>query len=68
MTTANRPPGLSLSRLVKMPRLAETRAKGASILSRSSALWEKGSKMGMSREKEETEAMLPVLKKADWRR
>lgn len=38
-----------------------------------SAVWEKGLKTGirretLSREKVEMEAMLPVLKKADWRR
>lgn len=48
-------------------------AKGTMILTMSRAPWEKGSKTGIrrytaSREKEEMEAMLPVLKKADWRR
>jgi len=45
-------------------------AKGTRILNIRSAPWEKGSKIGIrrytaSREKEETEAMLPVEKKAD---
>ena len=47
--------------------------KGTRILNMRRAPCEKGSKMGMSRltassEKEDTEAMFPVLKKADWRR
>ena len=49
------------------------RAKGTRILKRRRAPWWNGLKMGMSRytlsrEKEETEAMLPVEKKADWSR
>lgn len=48
-------------------------ANGIRILRISSAPWENGLKTGisrdtLSREKDETEAMLPVLKKADWRR
>lgn len=58
---------------MRMPRLAETRAKGARSLRTRRAPCEKGSKTGRSRytasrEKEEIEAMLPVLKKADCRR
>lgn len=65
--------GATLSRRVRMPRLALMTAKGMSSLSRSSAAWEKGLKTGISRytessEKAEMEAMLPVEKKADWRR
>lgn len=56
-----------------MPRFADTRAKGAMILSKRRAPWLNGSKTGTRREtasseNEEIEAMLPVLKKADWRR
>lgn len=56
--------------LFKMPRLAERMAKGTRILSMRRAPWEKGSNTGMSlytasREKEEIDAMFPVLKKAD---
>lgn len=49
------------------------RANGIMSLRIRRAPWEKGSKTGMrrlteSREKAETEATLPVEKKADWRR
>lgn len=65
--------GATPSRRVRIPRLALMMAKGMSSLSRSNAPWENGLKTGMSRytessEKEEMEAMLPVEKKADWRR
>lgn len=48
-------------------------ANGMRILRISSAPCENGSKTGMrrrtdSREKEDTDAILPVLKKADWRK
>lgn len=48
-------------------------ANGIRIFRMSSAVWENGLKTGISRvtlssEKDETEAMFPVLKKADWRR
>jgi len=60
-------------RRLSRARLAEMRMKGVRSLKRRSAPWLKGSKTGMSRYtasrlKEEMDAMLPVEKKADWRR
>jgi hypothetical protein len=57
----------------RIPRFALMIAKGIMIFKTRRAPCEKGSKTGMrrytdSREKEEMEAMFPVLKKADWRR
>jgi hypothetical protein len=64
--------GATPNLLFKIPRLAEMRAKGIISFNISSAPWENGSKIGMSldtlsRLKAETDATLPVLKKADWR-
>lgn len=65
--------GATPRRRLRIPKFALMMANGIRIFRISSAPWEKGLKMGislvtLSREKEETEAMLPVEKKADWRR
>jgi hypothetical protein len=65
--------GATPSRLFKMPRFAEIRAKGIMSLTIRRAPCENGSKTGTKRltdssENAETAAILPVLKKADWRR
>lgn len=62
--------GATPSRLFRMPRLAEIRAKGIISLTVSSAPCENGSKTGMSlltlsRLNAETDATFPVLKNAD---
>ena len=73
MTTMNKALGATPSRLLRMPRLALMTANGIMIFSISNAPCENGSNTGMSRytasrEKEDMDAMLPVLKKADCRR
>lgn len=69
----NRAEGATPRRRLRIPRFALMMANGIRIFRISSAPWRKGLKMGtnlvtLSREKEEIEAMLPVEKKADWRR
>lgn len=73
MTTMNRALGATPSLLLRTPKFALMRANGIISLSTRRAPCENGLKTGMRRytlssEKEETEAMFPVLKKADWRR
>lgn len=62
--------GATPSDRFRIPRFALMTANGIRILRIRSAPWENGLNMGisrhtLSREKDETEAILPVLKKAD---
>jgi hypothetical protein len=71
ITTMNSALGATPSLLFKIPKLAEINANGTISFNINNDPWENGSKTGISRytassEKEETEAILPVLKKADW--
>lgn len=70
MTTMKSAEGATPSLLLRIPRLAEMRAKGTISFSMRRAPWEKGSKTGMSlltlsRLNAEIEATFPVLKNAD---
>jgi hypothetical protein len=72
MTTMKRADGATPNLLFKIPRFAEIKANGIISFKIKRPPCEKGSKTGiirltLSRLKEEMEAMLPVLKKADWR-
>lgn len=67
----NNADGATPNLLLRIPKLAEIKAKGIMIFSMSSAPCENGSKIGIRREtlsrlKDETEATFPVLKNADW--
>lgn len=73
MTTMKSALGATPRRRFRIPRFALMQANGVRSLRTSKAPWEKGLKTGsrrytLSREKEETEATLPVEKKADCRR
>src|ERR1700760_4480806 len=72
MTTMKSADGATPNRLLRIPRLAEINANGIKSFRIKSAPWEKGSKTGinrftLSKLKEDTDAMFPVLKNADWR-
>src|SRR6478735_7263076 len=71
ITTMKSAEGATPSLRLRRPKAALRAANGTMSLRMRSAPWEKGSKMGTrrytaSREKEETDAMLLALKKADW--
>lgn len=73
MATMNRADGATPNRMLRTPRLADSKANGIISLRMSSAPWENGLNTGMRRQtlsrlNDEMEAMFPMLKKADCRR
>ena len=66
----NKADGATPNLLLRIPRFAETSAKGIKSFKVSNAPWENGSKIGISLVtlsilKDEIEATFPVLKNAD---